>query len=107
MLDRGLLQECGWRGVSELKAIQDMAVYDLIKQARNLRILEAGGRWVPAIDIYIEDTPSNAYQTRYDHYRDWFACYPWVTSTGARWPSPATWSAIPTVPCMPGGPSPD
>lgn len=43
MLDRDLLQECGWRGVSELKAIQDMAVYDLIKDAKGMRILEAGG----------------------------------------------------------------
>lgn len=161
MLDRDLLQECGWRGVSELKAIQDMAVYDLIKDARGVRILEAGGgrprilpilarhnecinldrfegthggpsqassfegienrfgylgerdpsladagidiifsisvvehvptsalqdfledglrllkpggRWIHAIDIYVEDNPPPAYQERYARYRDWFA----------------------------------
>lgn len=161
MLDRGLLQECGWRGVSELKAVQDMAVYDLIKDARGLCILEAGGgrprilpylarhnecinldlfegnhggpseassfdgienrfgylgeydsglpdasidiifsisvvehipaaalpsfledglrllkpggRWIHAIDIYVEDTPDPASQARYDAYRAWFS----------------------------------
>lgn len=161
MLDRGLLQECGWRGLSELKAIQDIAVYDLIKDARGLRILEAGGgrprilpylarhnecinldrfdgthggpetapqfdgienrmgylgerdpgipdasidiifsisviehipvpalqdfledglrllkpggRWVHAIDIYVEDMPSSASCKRYDTYRSWLS----------------------------------
>ncbi|WP_029011939.1 class I SAM-dependent methyltransferase [Niveispirillum irakense] len=161
MLDRGLLQECGWRGVSELKATQDIAVYDLIKDARGQRILEAGGgrprilpylarhnecinldrfdgthggpegasefegienrmgylgerdpalpdasidiifsisvvehipteslqdfledglrllkpggRWVHAIDIYVENEPNAYYRGRYDQYRNWFA----------------------------------
>lgn len=36
-----------------------------------LRVLKPGGLWLHAIDIYIEDEPSDYWRERYDAYRSW------------------------------------
>lgn len=36
-----------------------------------LRILRPGGLWLHAIDLYVEDNPSEYWQERYNAYREW------------------------------------